>query len=100
MPIRHSRPCFEESLERLLRSGWDLGHRGHHVPGVGVRYAVVGFNGGHQVRAAGSTLSEAWHRAAEQAAWGTLQGWPPGGPRLCWRRCRHGGISIGMSWRG
>jgi hypothetical protein len=78
------RSGYEEALDRLIRSGWRLGHRGRHVTGVGVIYTVVGVNGENQICTTGMTLSEAWHRAVEQAAaCGMLAGWPR--PSGAWR---------------
>jgi hypothetical protein len=68
MVRRDGRPDFEESLDRLARSGWNLGLSGVAIPGAGVRYTVVGVRGGDRFVAAGASLSEAFRRAVERAA--------------------------------
>lgn len=68
MVNNRSLPSFEESWRKLRCSGWRLGHRGRPVGGGGFVYEVKGRNGENQIHATGATLTEAWHRAVEQAA--------------------------------
>ena len=57
-----SHPAVDESLDRLHRAGWNIGHA--HF---GKTWAVHGTNGENVFDAAGATLEEAYGRACEHA---------------------------------
>jgi len=57
-----SYPTVDESLDRLFRAGWSIGHAR-----FGRTWAVCGTNGENVIDAAGATVQEAYWRACLQA---------------------------------
>ena len=55
-------PSVDESLDRLRRAGWSVGHVGGPAG-----WMVSGGNGENAVNATGATLAEAYWRACVQA---------------------------------
>ena len=55
-----------EAIGQLHRGGWSIGDTTFTTEADGVKWVVSGTNGENQIRAEGSTRSEAWTRAVEQ----------------------------------
>lgn len=58
---------IDEAIDQLHRAGWSIGDTAFTTDAEGVKWVVSGSNGENLIRAEGSTRSEAWVRAAEQA---------------------------------
>jgi hypothetical protein len=63
----------------LHRSGWSIGDAAFHDGAGGLLWLVSGANGENLIRAEGSTRSEAWGRALDQARGLGMLGDHPGG---------------------
>jgi hypothetical protein len=75
MPDRY--PLAEESVQRLVRSGWAIHEAPITVPSGLTVHQAGGANGENRIVARGATLAEAWYRAVQAAAsCGMLEGWP------------------------
>jgi hypothetical protein len=70
-------PSAQESIQRLIRSGWTMCQLTYEGNSGYVVWEVSGSNGENQISILGASPEEAWHRAVEAAAaCGMLKGWP------------------------
>lgn len=65
-------PTADESLDRLRRAGWSVGHYGTATGSI-----VSGSNGDSLLDAEGGTCPEAWWRTCEQAEAAGMLAAPP-----------------------
>jgi hypothetical protein len=58
---------IDEAIRQLHRAGWSIGDTAFTTAAGVVAWVVSGTNGQAVIRAEGSTRSEAWIRAVDQA---------------------------------